>query len=129
MALSARSTLPEQSYRAWHREGLWEGDPFELGQTQLALFDSPGVLVANMIAQRGIRHSASAPPAVDYMALAGCLKHLAALATHMGASVHMPRIGCGLGGGDWDVVARLIEENLVSQDVSVTVYDLTGTSA
>lgn len=127
LALSKRCATPEKSYRAWHREGLWEGDPFELGQMQLASYDTPGVLVANMVAQRGIRHSASAPPAVDYTALGSCLKQLGALARHMGASVHMPRIGCGLGGGDWNTVAALIEENLISQDVSVTVYDLPGT--
>ena len=128
VALSRRCPTPEKSYRAWHREGLWEGDPFELGQVQLASYDTPGVLVANMIAQRGIRHDASAPAAVDYTALHNCLRHLGALATHMGASVHMPRIGCGLGGGDWDVVAKIIDDTLTSRDISVTVYDLPGTS-
>lgn len=127
VALSKQSPYPERSYRAWYRDGIWESTPFELGQMQLASFGTPGVLVANMVAQRGIRHDASAPPAVDYTALWRCLRGLGKIAEHMGASVHMPRIGCGLGGGEWKIVAELIDETLIAQDVPVTVYDLPGT--
>ena len=44
-------------------------------------------------------------------------------ALRLGASVHMPRIGCGLAGGDWQLVGKMVEEELVSVDVPVTVYD------
>jgi hypothetical protein len=40
-------------------------------------------------------------------------------------SIHMPRIGCGLGGGDWSVVEEAILATLVDiYGLSVTVYDL-----
>lgn len=42
----------------------------------------------------------------------------------MSASVHMPRIGCGLGGGNWEFVESLIVEYLCDRGVPVTVYDL-----
>jgi len=40
-----------------------------------------------------------------------------------GASVHMPRIGCGLAGGRWPRVEPPITERLVRRGVKVTVYD------
>ena len=128
VALSRRSTLPEQAYRLWHTEQPDYYEPFDLGNIQLAGFTHSHVLVANMIAQRGIRHSASAPPAVDYVALRGCLNKLGEKANAWGASVHMPRIGCGLGGGEWSIVEEAILESLTDiYGVSVTVYDLPST--
>jgi hypothetical protein len=35
----------------------------------------------------------------------------------------MPRIGCGLAGGEWSKIQPLIEKQLVSHSVRVTVYD------
>jgi len=48
---------------------------------------------------------------------------LAEIANQIGASVHMPRIGCGLAGGDWNVVESIINRTLTLRDVDVTVYD------
>jgi hypothetical protein len=36
----------------------------------------------------------------------------------------MPRIGCGLAGGKWEVVGKIVEEELLRSGVPVTVYDL-----
>jgi hypothetical protein len=36
----------------------------------------------------------------------------------------MPRIGCGLAGGKWEEVGRIVEEELLNNGVAVTVYDL-----
>ncbi|MFE3494555.1 hypothetical protein [Streptomyces sp. NPDC059175] len=44
-------------------------------------------------------------------------------ALELGASVHMPRIGCGLAGGRWSRVEPLVVERLVARGVAVTVYD------
>lgn len=131
VALSRRSKNPELCYRQWYRYGIYEGARFELGQVQLADYVGDDVHVANMIAQRGVRHDPKAPPAVDYEALRECLDRLGQEATRWGAksgkppSIHMPRIGCGLGGGDWDVVEEAILACLVDvYGLSVTVYDL-----
>jgi hypothetical protein len=79
-------------------------------------------LVANMVAQRGTRRGSSGPP-IRYDALAACLGQVAARALELKASTHMPRIGCGLAGGQWAKVEPLIQEQLCSRGVAVTVYD------
>ena len=51
------------------------------------------------------------------------LAHLATKAAELDASVHMPRIGCGLAGGHWSRVEPLVMRRLVERGVAVTVYD------
>ncbi|CAM5711440.1 hypothetical protein [Streptomyces coeruleorubidus] len=41
----------------------------------------------------------------------------------LGATVHMPRIGCGLAGGKWSRVEPLIEERLIRRGIQATVHD------
>ncbi|MBW3599481.1 MAG: macro domain-containing protein, partial [Planctomycetes bacterium] len=79
--------------------------------------------VANMVAQAGTRPTKQGPP-IRYPALRECLRQLAAEAKNLNASVHMPRIGCGLAGGKWEEVEPIIEEILGSAGVEVYVYDL-----
>ncbi len=125
VALSRRNRIAEDAYRLWHRNRENGGMPFALGQVQMVNFDD-GVWVANMIAQLGVRHDMHAPRAVHYGALRAALTKVADYACRGldAPSVHMPRIGCGLGGGDWRVVEGLINDTLISRDVPVTVYDL-----
>lgn len=136
MALSRRDRQPELCYRQWYEgSGPATDASFKLGQIQLTRYnpwpelisESQSTLyVANMIAQRGIRHDMTAPPAVHYSALDECLGRVARVASHMPASVHMPRIGCGLGGGDWESVEKIINDVLIAHGIPVTVYDLPG---
>jgi len=39
-----------------------------------------------------------------------------------GLPINMPKIGCGLGGGDWNVVSEIINRTIRS--VPVFVYEL-----
>ncbi len=61
-----------------------------------------------------------------YEAIREGLKKVALEARRLRASVHMPRIGCGLAGGDWQTVAKIVEEELVNADLPVTVYDFSA---
>jgi O-acetyl-ADP-ribose deacetylase (regulator of RNase III) len=79
-------------------------------------------MVANMVAQRGVRASGGVPP-IRYDALRECLITLAERATALGASVHMPRIGCGLAGGSWPEVEVIINGSLAAAAIPVHVYD------
>jgi hypothetical protein len=63
-------------------------------------------------------------PPIRYEALDRCLTALGDKALELDASVHLPRIGCGLAGGRWDRVEPLIGERLCGRGVSVTVYDV-----
>lgn len=60
----------------------------------------------------------------DYVALGNGLDSVRLLGKHNGYSVAIPSgIGCGLGGGDWDVVHNIIENCFVySPEVNVTIY-------
>jgi len=44
-------------------------------------------------------------------------------ARELDASVHMPRIGCGLAGGRWEEIEPIIGRTLIKNGVPVTVYD------
>ena len=78
--------------------------------------------VANLIGQHGLRSSGEVPP-IRYEAVREGLRRVAEFAAAHGATVHMPRIGCGLAGGSWDLIAPIIEEEVVGKGLDVTVYD------
>jgi hypothetical protein len=46
------------------------------------------------------------------------------MAHERAASVHMPRIGCGLAGGEWGRVESIVRDTLCAEGIEVTVYDL-----
>lgn len=117
LAVSKKWKAPEQDYRQWHKSG----DGFALGELRLVPV-SPDTFVANMIAQRGVKADNGIPP-IRYEALRECLAKLAVQAAELKAGVHMPRIGCGLAGGSWDMVEPLIRGTLVEKGIAVFVYD------
>lgn len=119
LAVSRRWPEPEKAYRSWHRARA--ANDFGLGAVQLVQVERH-VWVANMIGQRGIRTGSKGVP-VRYEAIDTALGLLADRAAELGASVHMPRIGCGLAGGKWSRVEPLITERVVRRGIAVTVYD------
>ncbi|MGW3437529.1 macro domain-containing protein [Streptomyces bacillaris] len=119
LALSRRWPEPETAYRRWHRDRA--GNDFGLGAVQFVQVGKY-LWVANMVGQRGMRRGSKGAP-VRYEAIDAALGAVAVRAGELGASVHMPRIGCGLAGGTWDQVEPLIERRLISAGLPVTVYD------
>lgn len=117
-ALQRLSPAPKASYL----DAIKQTKPRSLGVMSLAKVN-PSLFVANVIAQRGLRSHAH-PIVIDYAALEKCLTDLAPLAADWGASAHMPRIGCGLAGGDWHTVEAILERTLCAGGVPVYVYDL-----
>ena len=124
MALSAKWPEPESEYRSWHERG--SDPPFELGQVQLVEVESQ-LWVANLIGQHDVRSRDGVPP-VRYEAIRKGMERMAKFALDREASVHMPRIGCGLAGGEWSKVEAIIEQTICVQDIAVTVYDLPNNS-
>lgn len=116
MAISARWPGPEKAYREWD-----EDIGFMLGAVQFVQVEED-VWVANMIGQHGIQRAGGEAP-IRYGAVEQCLAKVANKAKEFGASVHMPRIGCGLAGGKWEVIEPLIVKTLADQDIPVVVYD------
>jgi O-acetyl-ADP-ribose deacetylase (regulator of RNase III) len=119
LAISRRWPEPEAAYRSWHRDRA--ANDFRLGAVQFVQV-GPYAWVANMVGQRGVRTGSKGVP-VRYEAIDTALGRLADKAEELGASVHMPRIGCGLAGGKWSRVEPLISERLVRRGIAVTVYD------
>ena len=110
LAVSRRWKEPEAAYRRWHKQG--DDVPFQLGQVQFVAVDD-GLWVANLIGQHGIRNTGSKPP-IRYDAVREGLERIAEFAAEHNASVHMPRIGCGLAGGQWEEIEPLIERTVPS---------------
>lgn len=121
VALSARWREPEAAFRAWARGKRETDRAFELGAVQLVGVED-GLWVANLVGQRGTRAKGGLPP-VRYEAIATGLATIAGHARRLGASVHMPRIGCGLAGGTWERIGPLVESELAAKGVVTVVYD------
>lgn len=131
LAVSDRWPEVEAAYRCWYKSksaysGLAFGmgvtqDAFALGGVQSVMVRS-NLVVCNMVAQRGTKSGSNGPP-IRYEALGLCLVRIVVSARQFHASVHMPRIGCGLAGGKWEKVEPLIQQTLCDADVDVTVYD------
>src|SRR5690349_16084414 len=95
VALSKRWKAPEREYRRWYAERA--SNDFALGAAQFVSV-SDDLWIANMIGQHGIRASKDGPP-IRYDAVRHALERVAHFVIENAASVHMPRIGCGLAGG------------------------------
>lgn len=112
LALSKKWSFPEDFYRARQKYPLGHAD---------VLAVATDIYVANMIAQHGVGLDADGNPPIRYTALIEALETVNAVAAKRNASLHMPRIGAGLAGGDWNAIEKIIEQ---CTTVPVTVYDL-----
>ncbi len=130
VALSKQWKTPEISYRKWHKEKDY--NDFASGSIQIVQVE-PEIYVANMIAQHGLSMYAKGGlfdnlepqvPPIRYDALRECLKKICVIAQKYNASVHGPRFGAGLAGGDWNIIEQIINEELISKNIDVTIYDL-----
>jgi len=76
-----------------------------------------------MIGQYGLKKSNSKGEPVRYEAIKTCLRHVCSKARELNATIHMPKIGCGIAGGDWRVIELLIQKCLSNKGIAVFVYD------
>ena len=117
MALSKRWPEPESQYKTWYAER--KTNDFDLGAVQFVHVEAH-VWVANMIGQHRIKGTKEGPP-IRYNAVEKCLGRVAKKAIELEASVHMPRIGCGLAGGKWEEIEPIITRQLCEKDIAVYV--------
>lgn len=122
LSLSAKYPKAETAYKNWKRasDALVPGiEPFALGNLQF-LRVTADIHIANMIAQHGIRWQGKIPP-IRYDALEKCLDKVYECAQRMKLSVHMPRIGAVLAGGEWPKIEKIIKSSMT---VETYVYTL-----
>lgn len=128
LAVSKRWDNPEKEYKKWANNKFDEENKsqFQLGNNQYVKVE-PDITVVNMVAQRGIfpiydTTTKQQIPPIRYDALRACLNKVAGKALTTDASVHLPKIGTGLAGGDWDVIEKIITECLVDKKIKTFVY-------
>lgn len=132
VALSRRWPQPEQHYRDLHPR---QGDEYLLGSVGIVSVE-PGIAVANLIGQDGMGVGKDGLPPVRYEAIRkGFQRIVKWIADEQNflrklsfdpISIHMPRIGCALAGGDWALIEPLIEATFIRARLDVTVYDFDG---
>jgi O-acetyl-ADP-ribose deacetylase (regulator of RNase III) len=120
MAMRKKWPMVQERFREWATKNPSD---FQLGNVFMSVIDNSRAAL-QMICQHG--YGPSQKPRLRYSALRACLEKLAQEALRIGATVHMPRIGTGQGGGSWGLVGQLVDETLLVQGLSVTVYDLPG---
>ncbi|MCX8522671.1 macro domain-containing protein [Chryseobacterium formosus] len=118
MAISKRWKKPESEYREWFQSG----ENFNLGEIQIVKVEDD-TWVCNMIGQHKIISNSKGIPPIRYEAVEKCLEKVSIEALKINASIHMPRIGCGLAGGKWEEIESIITKTLLKDDVEVYVYD------
>lgn len=108
----------QNSFRQWVER---DRDNLKLGMVYRSTIDD-NMSIVQMVAQHG--YGPSKKPRIRYAALQECLDKLAIIALQHKASVHMPKIGTGYAGGNWYMIAQLIDEAIVRKGTKVTVYEL-----
>ena len=95
------------------REAYLEGmKERPLGFTQF-VHVSENVIVANMVAQEGVRPKTmdgNLVPPIRYDALQDCMMAVANKITNKKVQIYCPLFGAGLAGGDWNVIEALIQQ-------------------
>ncbi len=116
LALSRKWKKPEEEYRKWYKSQ----DGFELGKVQLVKVEDD-IWVANLIGQHKLKNDENGIPPIRYSAIKLGMVEVNRLAHQLNASVHMPRIGCGLAGGKWEKIQPILDHELIA--IETTVYD------
>lgn len=111
LALSKKWCRPERIYRTFTEVGLI------LGDIQFAQVEND-IMVINMIAQHETRLTNVQP--IRYDALEECLKKVNQYCIDNNATLHAPKFGAGLAGGDWNKIEGIINSTM---SVPVIIYD------
>jgi len=95
-----------------------KGDRSKLGTCTYVKIDE-NLVIVNAYTQyerRGIT------PLVDYDALRSTMKWIKS--NFKGKRIGLPKIGAGLAGGDWNIIEKIIDEELQGEDYTVIVYQM-----
>lgn len=123
VAKAIRAKFP-LAYERYMR--AYEGNGLRVGQVVWAkISEDPKLAVANGITQKFYGRNASIRY-VDYDAVRSVFKQVADVARRNALPVHYPKIGAGLGNGDWSIIEAIISEEL--EGVSHTLWVPPGTN-
>jgi O-acetyl-ADP-ribose deacetylase (regulator of RNase III) len=121
MALSRRWKAPEREYHQWFKRT----EP-QLGEVQFVQVEDD-IWVCNMIGQHKTGTHNGVPP-IRYDAIKEGLMEIRSVIKrcrpHVLKSIHAPRFGAGLAGGEWKKIEMLLKSELSQYDIPVFIYDL-----
>jgi len=92
-----------------------------LNRTVTSYDDNSNVFIMSMFSQykygRDKRHT-------DYESMRKCFEFIKEQSDDCGMSISIPyKIGCGLAGGDWEIVYKIIEEVFVGNEVVIYRFE------
>jgi O-acetyl-ADP-ribose deacetylase (regulator of RNase III) len=95
-----------------------EIDGWKLGDVQFVP-TMDGTIIANCATQK--EYYPRDKVHADYYAIRSCMEQVKFFAQlgNQKNSIAIPKIGCGLAGGDWKIVSRILEEVFTDHDVHV----------
>ena len=80
------------------------------------------IYISNMIAQNGYISNENPTP-IKYLALVKCMQKVLSYVKLSNATIHCPKFGSKLSGGDFNFVLALINEIWIDNDIDVTIYE------
>ncbi len=113
IAISKRWYAPELVYR--------KKKEYKLGTVDFIRVED-NIIVANMIAQKGIGYDENGNPPIRYDALRTALIEVNNHAILTGSSIHAPMFGAGLSCGDWKVIEQIIKD-VVTVPVIIYIFN------
>jgi len=126
--LAVNSELGGNPEYYYHRSAMQSQKGYKLGFTSFASTNKPDIWVANMIAQHGIIGEKNQRP-LRYDALVECMKEVVAIINEADSfkdkkvTIHCPKFGSDLAGGNWDFIVNLIQDIWIDKGIDVTVYE------
>ena len=115
IARQIASTYPA-AYRADSRTKA--GDKFKLGTITYATVGS--ITIVNCYTQYDYRGERAGLLLADYTAIRNCFRNVRF--NFSGKRIGYPKIGAGLANGDWDIISKIIEEELFGEDHTLVEY-------
>ena len=103
----------------------FKGDIDKLGRIEVTEknLSTKSLYVVNSYTQYhyGKNHLDGVAKPIDYEALTLCLRKI----NHIfkGQHIGLPQIGCGLAGGDWNIVKEIIKKELKDCIITVVIYN------
>jgi O-acetyl-ADP-ribose deacetylase (regulator of RNase III) len=124
VALAIRNRFPRAfgSYRATY---IGNDNKLELGTVIFVTHTDPVTLkyIGNCMTQEYYGRVPNTQYC-DYNAIEKCLLEVKSFCVDSEIdSFAMPKIGCGLGGGDWNIVSNIIEKVFIDSNITITIYD------
>jgi O-acetyl-ADP-ribose deacetylase (regulator of RNase III) len=92
------------------------GDRNKLGTISIGYDKGLDIFIINAYTQ----YSTGGALAVDYSALESCFKQIKTMFSNK--KIGYPAIGCGLAGGDWDIVSKIID-NVLGDNIDHTYVE------